>query len=54
LNGKEETWLASAKVLLQVPGSISKSLTEFSKDPTALLNRRVQIAQTIEEGEVFK
>jgi len=51
LNGKAETWLASAKVLLQVPDSISASLKDFSKDPTALLNRRAQIAEAIMAGK---
>jgi hypothetical protein len=45
--GKEKTWLASAKVLLQVPDSISASLTDFSTDPALLMQRRAQIAEAI-------
>jgi hypothetical protein len=51
LNGKEKTWLASTKVLLHVPDSISASLTDFSKDPTALMARRAQIAEAIVAGK---
>lgn len=50
-SGKENTWLASAKVLLQVPDSISTSLTNFSKDPTALMTRRAQIAEAVVAGK---
>jgi hypothetical protein len=48
-----EKWLASAKVLLQVPDSISKSLTEFTEDPQPLTLRRAEIANAIEAAHVM-
>lgn len=51
LNAAAKTWLASAKVLLQVPDSISTDLTHFNKSPEAIMARRAAIAQAIVEGE---
>jgi hypothetical protein len=50
-NAAAKTWLASAKVLLQVPDSISADLTHFNKSPEAIMTRRAAIAQAIVAGE---
>jgi hypothetical protein len=51
LNDADKNWLASAKVLLEVPDSMSVSLTDFSTDPALLTQRRAQIAEAIVAGE---
>jgi hypothetical protein len=53
LNAAAKNWLDSAKVLLQVPDSISASLTDFSKDPELLMTRRAQIAAAIVAGKAL-
>lgn len=42
------------KSLLEVPDSISKSLTEFTKTPEPILERRDEIAKAIEELRIKK
>ena len=51
MSAADKTWLTSAKVLLQIPDSISTDLTHFNTTPEAILTRRAQIAEAIVAGE---
>jgi len=47
--GKESQEIADAEKLLQIPESITESMTEFSTNPKPLYEHREKIAETIEK-----
>ncbi len=45
--GAKAEWLAKAKALLAVPDSVTKSMTEYTKDPADIYRWRTDMAAAI-------
>ncbi len=52
LSAKQQAWLAGAKDAAQVPLAVVSSMTEYTKDPTAIYAWRNRMGEMIEESRI--